>query len=139
LLFLISTNSVYSQDPDVMTAVNNPFAEAVRPVLGFESGQLLMKLINGFHETVSLTQLQLSQAGSKSINLLHGPVDILPAETKYIGLDSKMIDLSRQIRVVLQLSPRPPKQKSEFIFLFDNGTGQFLDVESEVPVKHFPG
>ncbi len=63
LFFLVSANRLHGQNPDLITPVNNPFAETVRPVLEFESGQLALKVTNGFRETVLLTQVALSQRG----------------------------------------------------------------------------
>ncbi len=130
LFFLVSTNSLQGQD-EVMTLVNNPFAETVRPVLDFQSGQLVAKLVNGFRQTVVLNQIRLSQDGLKSTGLLKTPVDLEPAETKYITLPFRGIDLRQNFRLVLDISPLPPKQRSDFVFRFETETNRIVEVESD--------
>lgn len=139
LSFFASTVTIQSQGMgpgELITAVNDPFAQTVRPVLEYESGNLVLKLVNGFHHSVLLTQIELRQTGSKSSKLLQTPLELSPAETKYIDLDPRGIDLSQKIGLGLQVSPKPAKQKSEFLFRFERGTGRIVEVESEARPEH---
>ncbi len=46
-------------------------------------------------------------------------------------MGSRSIDLRQNIRLVLEMTPKPPKQKSEFVFRFESETNRIVEVESE--------
>jgi hypothetical protein len=103
----------------------------VKAFLVIEKGEILLKLQNGFPETVQLKEVVVT-ADKKRASLLERPEELAPADTRYLELTKKLrgwFDVrspgiqEKLIRVRLGVEPRPQGQPEKFTFrvIFKDG------------------
>ena len=134
---LLSSFPLLAQLEDLYLILNDPSKPFVKVYSVIENGKPLLKLQNGFHETVQLKEVLLVSNGMRA-SLLEGPEKLLPADSRYFDVSSllkRCFDMhitSRQeklVKIQLEVVPEPKGQPAELIYrvCFEDGT--FIEFE----------